>query len=228
VSCPSQTICEAVGFVDTGPDSSTTLAEGWHAGRWSLQQTPTLRASRGSYSGLGGVSCSGEAACVAVGETPTGSCDYGGRGLVEKWNGSQWSLQARICAPGDTYLYGVSCPSSTTCMAVGQGAEGGPAAYWLTGSRWSDAALSADLQQFDAVSCPLTSVCIAGYVNSPTIIRWDEHNWSTDKVVGLRHPDTLGITGISCVSPTTCVAVTQGIPNSPSLISQPTPDFGLG
>jgi hypothetical protein len=225
VSCPSPTICEAVGSFDLTNGATVTLAERWQAGRWSLQPTPTLATGDGYESVLQAVSCPAGSACIAVGYTNTGGlrgCDTADLGLIERWNGSRWSMQAAICHQGElsTGFGGVSCPSQMACMAVGSvsaTAFSGPAAEWSTGSRWRDVISPYFLTDpFTAVSCPSKSTCIA-VGETHEIARWDGHKWSPDTV-----PTTPDLTGISCVSRARCVAVgTTAAGNGTSLISRP-------
>ena len=78
VSCPSATVCEAVGDSSTGSNFAT-LAEVWNGSSWAIQTTPN---GGTSFNQLSGVSCTAAAACTAV-----------GNGLAERWNGTSWSLQ---------------------------------------------------------------------------------------------------------------------------------------
>jgi hypothetical protein len=98
VSCPSSTVCTAVGRYEAGvppelapacapftsPCGDMTLAERWNGRRWSIQATP--RPPGATSSGLGAVSCATTTACIAVGSYR----DAGGqqRVLAERWNGT--------------------------------------------------------------------------------------------------------------------------------------------
>ena len=61
--------------------------------------------------------------------------------IVARTNGSTWTLQ-KDAAPAGTELYGVSCPSATTCTAVGANAANaaffntGVAEHW-NGTNWT-------------------------------------------------------------------------------------------
>jgi hypothetical protein len=75
VSCVSDAACTAVGSFGTEPDSApnATLVEVWDGTDWQIQHTP----NPGSGESLGdvsltGVSCTGAAACSAVGTSPNG------------------------------------------------------------------------------------------------------------------------------------------------------------
>jgi hypothetical protein len=80
VSCVSASDCVAVG----GRTSShQAIAERGTGSRWSVERTPKLA----SGSLLWGVSCPAAADCMAVGSR-------GGLPLLERWNGTSWSVQA--------------------------------------------------------------------------------------------------------------------------------------
>src|SRR5690242_18204475 len=84
---------------------------------WSIVASPNPTGSSGSY--LNGVSCKSGAGCFAVGYSTTASNP--GTTLIERWNGTSWSILASPNPAGATgsYLNGVSCTSATSCLAVG-------------------------------------------------------------------------------------------------------------
>jgi hypothetical protein len=113
VSCTSSTACVAVGsFIRSA--TWVPLAERWNGTTWSVQEPPLPpgEAEASPY----GVSCTSEAACIAVGS-------FSSKPLAERWNGTTWSVQKPPAPTGSTgnNLYGgVSCTSSTMCMAAGE------------------------------------------------------------------------------------------------------------
>jgi sugar lactone lactonase YvrE len=117
VSCTSASACMAVGYYAPSPGASVPLAERWNGSSWQVQAAPNPTAT--SQSTLNGVSCTSAVACTAVG-------DYFDRSstistLAERWDGSSWTLEF----PGDpngarsSFLDGVSCTSTSGCIAVG-------------------------------------------------------------------------------------------------------------
>jgi hypothetical protein len=89
VSCTSASNCMAVGDDQAGPGGSdVTLAAQWNGTAWALLPTP----SPDTYSALYSVSCTGPAACVAVG---AGSATAGGTvtPVTEFWDGTAWTVQ---------------------------------------------------------------------------------------------------------------------------------------
>jgi hypothetical protein len=64
---------------------------------------------------LRAVSCASSSACTAIGWLNTRS---GAEPVAERWDGSSWSPQP-IPTPRDSDILRVSCPSLTSCFAVG-------------------------------------------------------------------------------------------------------------
>lgn len=116
VSCPTSELCVAVGGQENNP-SQPLLIDRWSEGRWSRDSVSTT-----GYL-LNGVSCPSAGFCVAVGSTyvPTNNSFPG---VVETWNGTNWTDALLPVRPGYTQdMAGVSCPASTSCVAVGSGSS---------------------------------------------------------------------------------------------------------
>jgi hypothetical protein len=119
VSCTSVTHCVAAGT--QGPSGGACcgypLVEVWNGSRWTIQPTP-IPANAGDTT-LAAVNCASSTACTAVGQSYDNNGNY--PSLVEVWNGSRWTIQhsPNPASSYDTELYGVACPSLTTCTAVG-------------------------------------------------------------------------------------------------------------
>jgi len=221
VSCPSQTMCIAVGYDSNQANIEVTLAEGWNGRRWVIQPTPTPAGAL--RSGLSGVSCPTTMTCTAVGAYTNAS--GAGVPLAERWNGSRWEIEPRPTPLGASTsgLSAVSCSSTTTCTAVG-GYTGGantglPLAERWEGSRWvvqttSDVA-GATLSSLNGVSCPSAATCTAvgSYAGRSGIDvtlaeRWSENGGGW---VIMPAPATGGsggeLSGVSCPTVATCTAV---------------------
>jgi hypothetical protein len=170
VSCPSESLCVAVGALDTVAFSQAPTGG---ADRWRVvyptyeepkqscldeEGVPPASCSfpRGS---LGAVSCATESLCVAVGyegsvyvsTDPTGSA-------------GAWSVDDVNEPGGATHLTAVSCPSASLCVAV-SGGYGAAAGSVLTSTDptsggWQTTRLegSPDLR---GVSCATPSLCVA-------------------------------------------------------------------
>jgi hypothetical protein len=112
VSCTSAAACTAVGNF-----GNQQLVERWNGRQWSRQR---IRKTAGALSlGHNSVSCASATACTIAGEA-----DFPGRirARVQRWNGTRWSIQRTpepAGAPITTRLSGVSCTSTSVCIAVG-------------------------------------------------------------------------------------------------------------
>jgi hypothetical protein len=116
VSCTSSMNCTAVGSNNDQINTWHALAESWNGSIWSVVSSPNP-GSQSNY--FYGVSCTGTTNCVAVGSYANGPLES--PVLAESWNGSAWTA-----VPGPStgsvnfnVLFGVSCTSSTNCVAVG-------------------------------------------------------------------------------------------------------------
>jgi hypothetical protein len=115
---------------------------------------------------LSGVSCASTTFCVAVG---TLSNAAGLRvALVETWNGHHWSRMTLTPPAGSTssVLYGISCPLTTVCTAVGSryaGRTGAALVERWDGSKWQQQSVPAEAGATSvvllAVSCATASSC---------------------------------------------------------------------
>ena len=113
VSCTGATSCVAVGI--TFAPASLTLVESWDGTAWSVTASPNPADDGNS---LRGVSCTSSSDCVAAGDYFVTTNTFAS--LVESWDGIAWSVHTSP-DPGSltNLIYGVSCASSTDCMAVG-------------------------------------------------------------------------------------------------------------
>jgi hypothetical protein len=164
VSCPSASVCTAVGYYDNTAGYTQTLAERWNGKAWAIQSAPNFP---GDYVQLYGVSCTSASACTAVGGYVTVAGSSGT--LAERWNGKAWAMQSTPSPNGDE-LYGVSCTSASACTAVGS-------YYYSVAERWNGKAWAVQATPtpsgasgtfLNGVSCLSASACTAAgsYNNS--------------------------------------------------------------
>ena len=113
VSCPSEKECMAVG--EGAGKVTGAIGEQWNGTGWSEQ---AMAQSEAGTDALYGVSCASPSSCLAVGRisTTTTNEPYG-----EQWNGTSWRPQSAAAPEGAEHagLYGVWCPTGTTCLAGG-------------------------------------------------------------------------------------------------------------
>jgi hypothetical protein len=214
VSCSDATDCTAVG---QDGNFSSTLAERWSGGAWSIESTPAT-----PFLALSGVSCAAAASCEAVGDTAT-------QMLVEGWSGAAWTVQTPAATVSAEYssLTGVSCTASDACSAVGWAYNPGtiPNTFgerW-NGTRWTLQPIpepaGAESAVVAGVSCGGPTSCVAvgndelspaaPYYGETTAELWNGATWS---VLSTPNPtwsgvNTASLTAVSCANATTCTAV---------------------
>jgi hypothetical protein len=160
---------------------------------WVTVETPHAKGSDGDL--LRAVSCPDSRWCVAVGWDQTVPATWY-RTLIEVWNGRRWSVvpSPNISRVQNDQLTGVSCSSTSSCMAVGYVgsslpkngvATNEPTGYlgkWETlteiwdGRTWSvvpspnPVTSSSGLDWLQGVSCTSAHMCVA--------VGWTETNGS--------------------------------------------------
>ena len=188
VSCASATACTAVGYYFANGGADQTLSEGWNGTSWSIQRGPS---SAGTANVLNGVSCTAATTCTTAGYLVDSDGDY--LTLAERWNGSSWVMLSTPSASGGvgSFFTSASCPSVTTCTAVGEfikrpGAESTVAELW-NGTSWAIEATpnppGTVYAMLNGVSCASPTGCTA--VGSFKIIGtkatlaegWDGTSW---------------------------------------------------
>jgi hypothetical protein len=113
-----------VGSVSNSSHGKVPAADLWSqsTGNWTATSPADPPGSSSNFNEFRRVSCSATAQCVAVGSIRDASGNLSG-GFAEIWNGSSWTLMDTshlTTALGTFYaLNGVSCPTSTFCVAVG-------------------------------------------------------------------------------------------------------------
>lgn len=219
ISCPSASLCVAVGGSTTGdpPGPSHALVERWNGAAWSIEPVPTP-AGRELSGRLTSVSCASPTACTAVGQSVSRRPSHPTSSLVERFDGTHWTIEH---APGGP-LIGVSCASQRACTAVGDAAHQTIAVGW-DGRSWSIersphprpfGGPQGD-NELGSVACASRDACMAvGYsasgsgFNSVRITlaeRWDGSRWSIQPTADPIRLDAFN--GVSCTSPSSCVAV---------------------
>jgi hypothetical protein len=215
VSCTSATACTAVGsappFVVAG-GVGAPLVERWDGSSWSIEATKVFAFGPGFGGGLFGVSCASRAFCAAVGDW-----GFPESSLLGRWNGRAWSwFTFGPGHSGGTTSPAVSCVSATACEGVGEwnvassGEPTEPATWHWNGKGWSEfdfSFQSAESQAtFTAVSCPARYTCVEVGSGVPSAMSVDGSAWSPTPAVSPAGAVSYGLTGVSCVSGTSCAA----------------------
>ena len=227
VRCTSSVACTAVGYSSDKSLNATPLTVVWNGHSWSNQPVP--HPSGAPSSQLTGLSCPTAKTCSAVGASfPV---NLPALALAERRSGHSWKIEKS--ADGTVQLgnelASVSCPSTTTCVAVGQYESFGvnesnyPLAAILANGVWHLSRLAvqqnATAGELDHVSCASATSCIAvGSVTIPggllgtqvTVVEsWNGTAWS---VISLPTPtdiDSITLTGVACTA-TGCQVVGSG------------------
>jgi hypothetical protein len=221
VACaPAASQCAAVGYfndligtgyTDVAPQA---LAEAWSGSSWAMVSAADALAPDIS---VNDVSCSSSTACTAVGSYVGGT---GARQVfIEDLANGAWAVVpgAEPSATGN-YLDGVSCPTATSCVAVGYYATAKTdqaLVESLSGGAWS-ASPSPDegsgYNQLNGVSCPTAASCVAvGFYSSPSgprvlIETLANGSWKLTPAPALAASSSY-LESVSCPSSSMCVAV---------------------
>ena len=188
-----------------------------------LSIKPTTAPAEASSSDLLGVSCASQASCIAVGNAERTGESGGDKQLgafAELWNGTSWTV---MTAPSSAQssLVGVSCPSATSCVAVGQ-ADARPLAEHWDGTAWT-VLKTARLPgphygTLQAISCVSEDTCVAaGYYQAlheqaaaapgALVEQWNGARWTLQHANPRPISSDSTLSGISCTSGSSCVAV---------------------
>ncbi len=211
VSCTSPTACVAVGANQQGATGNyvSPIVGVWDGKSWSFQVPPVPPDTVGSS--LSGVDCPSLSNCVAVGydeSDPDGIDQEQLEPLAESWNGARWAV-ATGPDEQNAWLSGVSCTSTSSCVAVG-GAD------TYTGNfsdGWNGTSLvamdqpggGAGLSYLNGVSCSSPNACLAVGVADSS---WNGSTWSTTQPASPRSDIPYSAW---CASSTWCVAVGEDL-----------------
>jgi len=192
-----------------GQDPSTAVAGG--------------KAASINYPNLQKVSCPTASFCMAVGDQTIGSAFASTkRVLVERWDGSRWSLSPTPAVAGKSLsLSGVSCVSTTSCVAVGtvysKATGTKPLAERWNGTSWSiSSALSptsATYAELVAIRCVSTTRCFAvGSFTRSNVTRmlieyWNGSTWKIGTSPNLSGKGPSYLYAVACANQRFCYAV---------------------
>ena len=109
VSCPSATGCFAVGYSQPFVEAPLrTAVEHWDGSSWTIVPSPN---PNNATTGLAGVSCPSATSCFAVGAYASKTAQ-GNKGLVERWDGSAWSV---VASPNPAGSRNINLAASVVC-----------------------------------------------------------------------------------------------------------------
>ena len=216
ISCPTSTFCVAVGqTTDEYGAEQHPAALVMRSGVWRQVGTAGLAAG----ASLSGVDCRSSTDCVAV-----GTRSYSSRTLAERFDGTHWTT-IRTANPGSglNVLVGVSCHTSSFCMAVGDVGDyvEGTLAERYDGHRFVAVRTpdpSSGGNALTGVSCTTTRSCVAvgtapgdGGQGATLAEVWNGREFSvsrsTSPIIGHPHYRIDVLEGVSCPAVRQCAAV---------------------
>jgi IPT/TIG domain len=219
VSCPSATVCTAVGSDKNSSGTTVTLAEQWSAGEWTIQATPNP--TEAIEAKLSAVSCASSTFCTAVGEYKTSSGGF--LSLAETWNGKEWMIQSTPNPSGatSTALANVSCASESLCTGVGSYVNSASQTVSLAeiwnGSGWqiqSTPNPAGSGVELSGISCAASTACTAvgSYTtsggNAASLAEgWNGTEWTIQSIEAPPGAVQTRLVGVSCSVGRVCVAV---------------------
>ena len=218
VSCPSPTMCMAVGSGSFDRSTISPVVARWDGTQWLARALPIL--VRGGVSLLTSVSCPSTAMCVAVGWSYS-SRDATPRAIFERWDASGWRPMPALPPPGQqgVYVWGVDCSGPGACVAVGATYRRygyRPLVERWDGDVWTPAATmepsSLDLGELYSVSCGRTGACVGvgaeyDFANRPLAVRTDGSSLSVMDTPTAPGAGNSGLSSVSCAARNNCVAV---------------------
>jgi hypothetical protein len=216
VSCAAGT-CTAAGF-RYGVQGA--VIEQWNGSSWVAVRFPKSKVPLGSFDNI---SCADDGFCAAVG-TP------GSLVLTRETTTSKW-VRSSISPPSPSWFQGVSCTSSSSCIALGTNTavpgQLGPnvLAQW-DGSAWSiDPTQVPEQNVLGRISCVSASQCTAvGDIEqsttsyTPLAESWNGTSWTVDATVPVS--TAAYFTSVSCPTSTFCMTVGDNYrpPNEPAVV----------
>lgn len=229
VSCVPQPedipVCVTVGEQFNNPKFPVQLVATGGANGFVPDFTASRNPKGSTWSLLDGVSCATATFCMLAGSagttrrTPNG-LRYLSHATAYRWNGSLHRLAVPAPARSKgTELASVSCPTATSCTAVGNytSARGRSLPYsarWTNGKWRIQTARTVHgkaTSTFEAVSCAAPASCVAvGVATRPASSAFAEKfqggRWIVQRTVGERQS---AFFGVSCPASSQCVAVGQ-------------------
>jgi hypothetical protein len=219
VSCSSATECVAVGKYSSDTSGSLPWIQRFDGTAWSNVASPDVgvppSAAGGSFMS---VSCAAAGSCFAVGAFQVVG-DFDPLALVERSNGTSWSIVPSPISSSQSELRSVDCPSTTACFGVGNAVDqrGTTLIGRWNGTTWSVQSspnpAGATKSQLTRVSCASVTSCFAVgdsiFAGSDVALveHWDGAHWS---IVSFPNPPgatDAGISDVSCPTSTRCIAI---------------------
>jgi hypothetical protein len=238
ISCPTVDSCEAVGYranvySPNSSDDARPLTLHWDGSSWTtrVSANPNTPGGEPSKEGslLESVSCASASFCKAVGRHYSSVAGEGAfKPLIERLSGTEWVTEEAntLSYPAtetDFWLEGVSCPTTTACLAVGYSGTGhnefdpNPKKAFTqrwTGSQWVSPGLPEEANtatELYDVSCSSATSCRAVGKNGRAADWTGTQGWKLQapKPPSDAYPfkPELTLNGISCPTVAECHSV---------------------
>ena len=219
VTCTSTLDCWAVGTYFDDDLFQRTLIEHWNGDAWNIVSSPNRGLSSPPIDVLVGVACISTSECWAAGSND--NRNGVGQTLVERWDGTSWTIVDSPNASGSNSFQAVTCASPSQpeeCWAVGETVTAKGMAQTLVeewdGAAWSlvSSPNSGNYDDLLGVTCASEGDCWAigyysGVTNNQTLIEhWDGSLWT---IVSSSNTSTMQdnyLTAVACVSASDCWA----------------------
>ncbi|HET7454772.1 MAG TPA: S8 family serine peptidase [Solirubrobacterales bacterium] len=206
VSCPSSTVCMAVG---NDRYRGKGLVEAWDGSGWEIVSS--------SLGEMRAISCPSATWCAVVAKSE-------GSGWQVKWvktvlNEEAWRVEAKSppAPEGGTEvrLRDVSCSSESACTLVGRYSASGILKTYVArwnGSGWAlqTAPSPADAgEAMLSVSCASSTSCttVGKSGNKPYVARWNGSEWATQTAANPEGSTDVTLESVSCPTASACMAV---------------------
>jgi hypothetical protein len=220
VSCFSASFCASVGRYENELGEILPLALQWNGSAWAFKTAPVPKEETNTQ--LLGASCPSSTECFAAGAAQHGFATQ--ITLIERFNGTEWKILSspNPAKAAASIFHGVSCTSTSACIAVGDYANESfvnenLAEVW-NGIEWkilpTPNATGATFDELVAVSCTSSSACTAvgNYRNATghtlsLAERYNGKEWTIQETPTPLEATVTELLGVSCVSSTECYAV---------------------
>jgi hypothetical protein len=221
IACAAPAECFAVGSVGNFNFADhRRLIEMWHGTAWSIQAIGNPKGTLNTF--LNSVSCGGPSLCFAVGDQ-NDNTDLTAGVLLEKWNGTNWTVQPPLPEPAGAAAVGieaVSCVSPSDCTAVGDAAlnnftqQTTLAEHW-DGHGWSIEPMPAlgtsNQPILTSASCAGTTCMAAGVIftsagQAPLAEEFNGTTWSVTTLAMPAASAGIAVRGVACTAAANCYA----------------------